>query len=292
MRSMTGFGKSKLEFEERSYNIEIKSVNSRYCDISIKMPRSLSSYENKIKKAITSNVSRGKIDVFIDYSNYTSEGKNVIINKELAKIYIDQLKELAEEEGINDSIDITEIAKMPDVLQLKSVEQDDDILFNELSECLNKAIENFVTMRKIEGEKIKEDLLKRINNINDKVLEISRNTTGLIEEYVVKLRERIKEILQTDIIDETRLAQETVIYADKSSIEEELTRLNSHIIQFKNLLNTEQGAIGKKLDFIIQEMNRETNTIASKSVKLEITNLVIEIKTELEDIREQIQNIE
>ena len=122
--------------------------------------------------------------------------------------------------------------------------------------------------------------------------EISKKSTGLIEEYVVKLRERIKEILQTDIIDETRLAQETVIYADKSSIEEELTRLNSHIIQFKNLLNTEQGAIGKKLDFIIQEMNRETNTIASKSVKLEITNLVIEIKTELEDIREQIQNIE
>ena len=146
-------------------------------------------------------------------------------------------------------------------------------------------------MRFIEGEKIKEDLLQRIDHINSMVEQISLNSTGLIEEYVVKLRERIQEILKTDMVDETRLAQETVIFADKSSIQEELTRLNSHIHQFKTLLNNE-GAIGKKLDFIIQEMNRESNTIASKSVKLEITNLVIEIKTELEDIREQIQNIE
>lgn len=166
---------------------------------------------------------------------------------------------------------------MPDVLQLTSEDDESDTILQELKQCLNSALDNFVNMRVIEGEKIKEDLLQRIDHINSMVEQISLNSTGLIEEYVVKLRERIQEILKTDIVDETRLAQETVIFADKSSIQEELTRLNSHIHQFKTLLNNE-GAIGKKLDFIIQEMNRESNTIASKSVKLEITNLVIEIK--------------
>lgn len=291
MKSMTGFGKSKLEINGRSYNIEIKSVNHRYCDINVKLPKSISFYENVIKKVISANVSRGKIDVFIDYANYTNEGKAVVINKDLAKIYIKQLKELAVEEQLNDNINITEISKMPDVLQLKVDENENDIILNELMQCLNNAVENFVMMRSIEGEKIKEDLLKRISHIKSMIKEISKNTTGLMDEYVVKLKDRIKEILKTDVIDESRIAQETVIFADKSSIQEELTRLDSHIHQFENLLQSE-GAIGKKLDFIIQEMNRESNTIASKSVKLEITNLVIEIKTELEDIREQVQNIE
>ncbi|MBO5349434.1 MAG: YicC family protein [Clostridia bacterium] len=291
MKSMTGFGKNKLEINGRSYSIEIKSVNHRYCDINVKLPRSISFYENEIKKLISSKVSRGKIDVFVEYTNYTNEGKSVVINKDLAKIYIQQLKELALEEKLNDDIKITEISKMPDVLQLKVDEGESDIILNELMQCLNNAVENFVIMRETEGEKIKEDLQSRLNNINTMVQQISENTTGLIDEYVVKLGERIKEILKTDIVDETRIAQETVIYADKSSVQEELTRLKSHIQQFKNLLQAE-GAIGKKLDFIIQEMNREANTIASKSVKLEITNLVIQIKTELEDIREQVQNIE
>ncbi len=291
MKSMTGFGKSKLEINGRSYNIEIKSVNHRYCDINVKLPRSISFYENAIKKVISANVSRGKIDVFVDYTNYTNEGKAVVINKDLAKIYIKQLKELAIEEQLNNNINVTEISKMPDVLQLKVDEDENDVILNELMQCLNNAVENFVMMRSIEGEKIKEDLSKRISNIKSMIKKISENTTGLMDEYVVKLKDRIKEILKTDIIDESRIAQETVIFADKSSIQEELTRLDSHVHQFENLLQSE-GAIGKKLDFIIQEMNRESNTIASKSVKLEITNLVIEIKTELEDIREQVQNIE
>ena len=291
MKSMTGFGKSKLEINGRVYNIEIKSVNHRYCDVNVRLPRSISCYENEIKKEVSNRVARGKIDVFIDFANYTNEGKNVVINKELAKLYIKQLKELANEECLNDNINITEISKMPDVLQLTSEDDENDTILQELKQCLNSALDNFVNMRFIEGEKIKEDLLQRIDHINSMVEQISLNSTGLIEEYVVKLRERIQEILKTDIVDETRLAQETVIFADKSSIQEELTRLNSHINQFKTLLNSDV-AIGKKLDFIIQEMNRESNTIASKSVKLEITNLVIEIKTELEDIREQIQNIE
>ena len=291
MNSMTGFGKSKIERNGREYGIEIKSVNHRYCDISVKLPRSISFYENEIKKFISTKVARGKIDVFVDFSDYTAEENSVIINKDLAKIYIKQLKELAEEEGLDANLRVIDISKMPDVLQLKSDNTENDEILKDLLDCLNEAVNNFVSMRASEGEKIKADLLRRLNNIRALVQEISQNTTGLMEEYVVKLRERIKEILKTDSVDEQRLAQETVIFADKSSIEEELTRLDSHIHQFEDIINS-QGSIGKKLDFLVQEMNREANTIGSKSVKLEITNLVINIKTELEDIREQIQNIE
>lgn len=291
MKSMTGFGRSKLEINSREYIVEIKSVNHKYSDISIKMPRSLSSYEENIKKLISGKVSRGKIDVFVTYNNYSDEGKNIIINKELAKNYVTQLTELAEETGIANRISPTEIMKLPDVLQLKIEDDDSEVIWKELEQCVNEAVSSFTQMREIEGGKIKQDLQERINKVEANVETIFANSTGLIEDYVVKLRERIKEILNTPVVDEARLAQEIVIYADKCSIEEELTRLRSHVSQFRNLLETKEP-IGKKLDFLVQEMNRETNTIASKSVKLEITNLAIDVKTILEDIREQIQNIE
>ena len=291
MKSMTGFGRSKLEENSREYIVEIKSVNHKYSDISIKLPRNIMCFEEKIKKIISSNISRGKVDVFITFNNYSDEGKDVIINKELAKNYINQLKELANENGLDDKIRVTEITKMPDVLQLKIEDDDSDVIWKELEKCVNQAVANFIDMRNVEGERIKQDLSARIDNVETLVTSIFSNTTGLIEEYVVKLRERIKEILQTDVVDEARLAQEIVIYADKCSVEEELTRLHSHIAQFRSLLQSKEP-VGKKIDFLIQEMNRETNTIASKSVKLEITNLAIEIKTAIEDVREQIQNIE
>ena len=291
MKSMTGFGRSKLEENSREYIVEIKSVNHKYSDISIKLPRNIMCFEEKIKKIVSNNISRGKVDVFITFNNYSEEGKDVVINKELAQNYINQLRELAAENDLDDKIRVTEITKMPDVLQLKIQDDESDIIWKELEKCVIEAVGNFVDMRETEGERIKQDLLERINNVENLVNSIFSNNTGLIEEYVVKLRERIKEILSTDVVDEARLAQEIVIYADKCSIEEELTRLRSHIGQFKDLLETKEP-VGKKIDFLIQEMNRETNTIASKSVKLEITNLAIEIKTVMEDIREQIQNIE
>lgn len=291
MKSMTGFGRSKIEVNSREYVVEIKSVNHKYSDISIKLPRNIMCFEEKIKRIVSNNISRGKIDVFVTFNNYSDEGKDVIINKELAKNYINQLKELAVENGLDDKIRVTEITKMPDVLQLKIEDDESDVIWQELEQCVNQAVSNFVDMREAEGERIKLDLIERINKVEELVNGIFSNTTGLIEDYVVKLRERIKEILNTDAVDEARLAQEIVIYADKCSVEEELTRLRSHIAQFRNLLETKEP-VGKKIDFLIQEMNRETNTIASKSVKLDITNLAIEIKTVMEDIREQIQNIE
>ncbi len=290
IKSMTGYGKESISENLRNYQIEIKSVNHRYLDISVKMPRALSYLEEEIKKLISEKLKRGKVDVFVTFENNSAEGKEIKINTEIAKIYIDELKKLAEQEAISANIEVTEISKYPDVLSIQNT-QDEEQIKKEVLKATNTAVERLIQMRQAEGSKIAEDLLKRIQYIKQKIEKISKLSTGLIEEYVVKLENRIKEILVNQEIDESRLAQEVVIYADKCSIEEEVTRLDSHILQFEKLINSNE-AIGKKLDFIIQEMNRETNTIGSKANNLDITNGVIDIKTELENIREQVQNIE
>ena len=290
IKSMTGYGKSNVSKEIRDYQIEIKTVNHRYLDISVKMPRQLSYLEEIIKKEIATKIKRGKIDVFITFENNSLEGKEIKINTELAKVYISELKKLAEAENILADIQVNDIARYPDVLNIQNI-QDDETIKEEILEAVRIATDNLVKMRENEGNKIAEDLLNRLKNIEEKIKEISKLSTGLIEEYVVKLEERIKQILKDQEVDQARLAQEVVIYADKCSVEEEITRLDSHISQMKMLLNSEE-AVGKKLDFIIQEMNRETNTIGSKANNLKITNGVIDIKTEIENIREQVQNIE
>lgn len=291
MKSMTGYGRAKLQKESREYIVEIKSVNHKYLDMNIKLPRNLFCMEDRVRKSISNKISRGKIYVFITYINNGIEGKNILINKDIARLYIKELEELANENNIASGLRATEISKLPEVLNIVIDEDDEDKIWSDLNECLEEALSNFVNMRETEGERIKLDLEERLNEINENVAKIIQNSTGLIEEYVVKLRNRIKEMLDTDIVDETRLAQEIVIYSDKISIEEEITRIKSHIEQFRTLLD-EKDPIGKKADFIIQEMNRETNTMGSKSGSIDIINLVIKIKTQIEDIREQIQNIE
>ena len=287
---MTGYGKASLSVENREYQIEIKSVNHRYLDMNIKMPRAISYLEEEVKKTIMSQIKRGKIDVFVTFENNSTEGRKIQINKEIASIYIKELKKLAEEENILANIEVTEISKYPDVLSIQN-EQNEEKIKQELIEVTNQATQKLVEMRSVEGRKMAQDLLQRVEEVQQKVVEISTQSTGLIKDYVVKLESRIKEILPNHEIDQNRLAQEVVIFADKCSVQEEIIRLNSHIDQFKDFLQTEE-AIGKKLDFLIQEMNRETNTIGSKANSLEITNRVIDIKTQLENIREQIQNIE
>ena len=289
IRSMTGYGRGKYNNDNREYTVEIKSVNNRYCDISVKLPRSISYLEEKVKKEVQAKVSRGKVDVFISFVNNSTKGKSIKFNRELASIYIEELRQLAQINNIKEDIKATEISKFPDVLTIESNE-DEELIWNELKICLDEALNSYIDMKLLEGKKIYEDLSNRIDEIQQKVNIISENSTRLIKDYVVKLETRIKELLNTENIDENRLAMETVIYADKCSVEEEITRLNSHIYQFNQLI--EQNVVGKKIDFLIQEMNRETNTIGSKSSSIEITNLVIEIKTQIEDIREQIQNIE
>lgn len=291
IKSMTGYGRSIFENEGREYIVEIKSVNNRFNDINIKMPRSLNYLEDRIKKEILNSVTRGKVDLFITFNNNSDLGKNIKLNTDIAKKYISELKKLSEEADIVDNINVMDISKFPDVLNIKVEESAEEVIEKELLIALTEAIKSFIEMRKAEGNKIKEDLENRIDKISKKINQISNISAGLVEEYIVKLETRIKELLKTDVVDEARLAQEVVIYSDKCSVEEEITRLKSHISQFLNLLN-ENIAIGKKLDFLIQEMNRETNTIGSKANNLEITNFVVDIKTELENIREQIQNIE
>ena len=289
IKSMTGFGRAKYNVEGREYTVEIKSVNNRYCDINVKLPRSISFMEEKIKTEVKNRVTRGKVDIFISFYNNSSKGKKITFNNELIKLYIGELNRIAADNDLAKDIQVTELTKFPDVLNIQN-DDDEELLWEELKKPLQEALDGFVEMRQKEGEKLCQDLGERISRVEKNVDMISENSTRLIKDYVVKLEERIKELMDTTEIDQNRLAMETVIYADKSSVEEEITRLNSHISQFRDLIK--QDVVGKKLDFLIQEMNRETNTIGSKSGSVEITNIVINTKTELEDIREQIQNIE
>lgn len=289
IKSMTGFGHGEYENEGRKYTVEIKSVNHKYSDINIRLPRFLNNMEDQIRKRIASSISRGKIDVFINFENYSSKGTNIRINRELAKEYINELKSLADETGLEFKVNLIDISKLPEILKLEEDENEEQIE-DELMKALDIALEKFISMREIEGKKLVADIEARIHLIEEKIEEIKKYSGTLVEEYIEKLQSRISELLQTEV-DETRLMQEIVFFSDKSSIEEELTRLGSHISQFLNLIKG-TSPIGKKIDFLIQEINRETNTIGSKANCLEITNRVIEIKTEVENIREQIQNIE
>ena len=290
VKSMTGYGKSSLSINSREYQVEIKAVNHKYIDTNIKIPRVISYLEEDIRKLVASKIKRGKIDITISFENYSKDGNDIRINTELAKMYIQNLRKLAEEENISANIEVTEITRLPDVLTIKS-NLDENQMKVELLQIVEEAIGQLINMRQSEGERISRDILAKIEQIEAKKQEIFMLSTGLIEEYVVKLEARIKELLKTEDLDKSRLMQEVVIYADKCSVEEEITRLTSHIEQLRNLINTDEPS-GKKMDFIIQEMNRETNTIGSKANNLEITNRVVDIKTILEDVREQIQNIE
>lgn len=287
---MTGFGRGKYEKDGRNYSIEIKSVNHKYSDISIRMPRILNAFEDKIRKRIAECISRGKIDVFVNFENYSNVGNTIHFNLELAKEYVKGLEELAKETGMKYDVDVMDIAKMPEILKVEE-DETEEILGKELMLALDEALKNFVEMRETEGQKLIQDMEKRIEWIEQKVTEIQQYSGTLVKEYMQKLEARVKELMDTKVVDENRLAQEIVIFSDKSSIEEELTRLKSHIAQFKTFLK-EDSPIGKKFDFLIQEMNREINTIGSKANCLDITNRVIEVKTEIENIREQVQNIE
>lgn len=290
IKSMTGYGKSSLSINSREYQVEIKTVNHKYIDTNIRIPRIISYLEDDVRKLITSKLKRGKVDVLITFENFNKEDNEIKINKELAKMYIESFKNLAEEENLSTNIEVTEITKLPDVLIVKNT-IDEEQIKAELLQVVEEALNKLIEMRQNEGNRISVDILDRILQIEEKNEEIFSLSTGLIREYVVKLETRIKELLKTEELDKSRLMQEIVIYADKCSVEEEVTRLRSHISQLRELISSEEPT-GKKMDFLIQEMNRETNTIGSKANNLEITNRVVDIKTILEDIREQVQNIE
>lgn len=291
LKSMTGYGRGKYECDSREYTVEIKSVNNRYSDISIKIPRNISFLEDTVRKLISNSITRGKVEVFVSFTNNSDKGRNIELNYDLAKNYIEAMKKLVEETDINSNIEVIDVVRLPDVLNTTLDQEGERIITEELTKTVSEAITNFIKMREIEGEKIKEDLQERIESVSEKINQINSISTGLVSEYIVKLEKRVNELLKPNVVDENRLAQEIVIYSDKCSVEEEITRMKSHISQFLNLLE-QTNSNGKRIDFLIQEMNRETNTIGSKANNLQITNYVVDIKTELENIREQIQNIE
>lgn len=294
IRSMTGFGRGRSQADGREFLVEIKTVNHRYCDIYAKMPRQISFLEDKVREAVGKSVSRGKVDVFISYDDFSEDSKNVLIDEGLAGTYIKSVEHLRDKYGLKDDISVSLIARFPDILKVEKSEQDEEEIWELLSEALNHALDALINMRQIEGEGLMNDLLERADVIENIVQEISIRAPEVVKEYKYKLENRIKEILEQQVIDENRMATEVAIFADRCNIDEELVRLGSHIKQLRQTLDNSQSdcPVGRKLDFLLQEMNREINTIGSKANDLDITKNVVEIKSELEKIREQIQNIE
>ena len=292
IRSMTGFGRSILPLEERRYTIEIKTVNHRYNDISIRLPRFLIGLEDPLRQLIAKNVSRGKIDVFVTVENLSVNSKNIKIDEALAGSYISEMKKLIDMYDLKNDISVTSLLKLPDVI-VASNEIDEDVYWEELSKCAQDALDSLNRARSKEGTNLKNDLLTRLSTISERIPEIEEKSAGLVDEYRKKLEARLDELNARGIVDESRIGAELVLFADKSSVCEEITRLKSHIVSFRKYLNAEDDIpCGKKLDFLLQEMNREINTIGSKANCLDITNAVVFVKNEIENIREQVQNIE
>ena len=293
IKSMTGFGRSEYTDGKRSIIVEIKSVNHRYSDITFKMPRRYSFAEDKLKSAVKDIARRGKIDVSIMVENITEDDTNVRLNTMVAKQYYDNLRELQQVFEVSGDITLQFLATLPDVMKAVPDVEDEDAIFKSLEIPVLEAAKKLDEMRVLEGTKLAEDIIKRGDLIRDRVKEIETRSPEVTKAYVEKLRERIKELIGSNVtVPEDRILMEAAIFADKCSITEELVRLDSHIIQLNSIISKSCQPDGKKLDFLVQEMNREANTIGSKANDIEITNKVLEIKSEIEKIREQVQNIE
>ncbi|MBQ2748087.1 MAG: YicC family protein [Firmicutes bacterium] len=293
IKSMTGFGKGEFSDGKRNITAEIKTVNHRYCDITVKMPRRYSFAEDKIKNAVKEVVRRGKVDVSIMVENIADDDINVQLNTPVAKQYYDNLKELANTFGLEDKITLQFLATLPDVMRSVPDASDEEEITNALLAPVREAAKRLDEMRIIEGAKLAEDLEMRSGLIRDITAKIAERAPMVEKNYAEKLKERISELVEGSItIPEDRILLEAAIFADKSNITEELVRLDSHLIQLNSIIAKSNQPDGKKLDFLVQEMNREANTIGSKANDIEITNLMLGIKAEVEKIREQVQNIE
>lgn len=291
-KSMTGFGIG--EFKDQYYNlsVECKTINHKYLDINPRIPRKLSFLEDKLRFLIKDHLGRGRVDIFVKFETVTSVGSQLVYDAELAKQYYHILKNIKSDFGLEEPISPVDIAKFPDVVKITEAEDDEEILWNMLSDAANKALENLCNMRIMEGKKLEKDILARADLLERSVCDLEKYTDTIEKEYKDKLYARISELLDDpNVVDEYRLAQEVAIYADKSNITEEIVRFKSHINQLRDTVTADEY-VGRKMDFLIQEMNREVNTMGSKSSDVSIANLVINMKAELEKIREQVQNIE
>ncbi|MCH5345191.1 MAG: YicC family protein [Acetatifactor sp.] len=291
IKSMTGFGRSEVAENNRKFTVEIKSVNHRYLDVNIKMPKKFNYFESSIRGELKNYISRGKVDIFISYEDFGESTSSVRYNRALAEEYLKYLRQMAEEFGLDDDVRVSTLSKYPDVLTMEEQAEDEEELWKELQKAIEGAAKMFVETRVVEGEHLRDDLINKLDEMLKLVAFIEERSPQIIAEYRKRLEDRVRELLSDTAVDEGRLLTEVTIFADKVCVDEELVRLRSHIETVKKTL-IEGGSIGRKLDFLAQEMNREANTILSKSNDLEISNCGIELKTEIEKVREQIQNIE
>jgi uncharacterized protein (TIGR00255 family) len=289
--SMTGFGRGKAEDDSREINVELKTINHRYLDINLRMPRSMSALEDDTRKRIQQSVSRGRVEVYIGYKSKAQDQITVTVNEPVANAYIDAFRTLAEKFGIEEKPDLSILSGISDIFTITEQEEDEDALRELLFSALDEAMQVLMQMREKEGRFLAEDIQERSVAISGMVDAIEKQSPSVVEDYRKKLEQRLKDLLKSTDLDEARFNTEVAYFADRSNITEEIIRLRSHIGQLQQTLKA-GGPIGRKLDFIVQEMNREANTIGSKSSDITITNQVVEIKSEIEKIREQIQNLE
>ena len=291
LKSMTGFGRCENVTDEYKISVEMKAVNHRYLDLSIKMPKKFNYFEASIRTLLKKYIQRGKVDLFINYEDYTEGNMCLKYNRALAAEYMEYFNRMSDEFGIQNDVKVSALAKFPEVLTMEQVPDDEEHLWEILSEALKEAAVRFVESREIEGEHLKKDLLGKLDYMETLVDFIEERSPQILTEYRSRLEDKVKELLNNTAMEESRIAAEVTIYADKICVDEETVRLRSHIHNTRNgLLSGE--SVGRKLDFIAQEMNREANTILSKSTDLSISDKAIALKTEIEKVREQIQNIE
>lgn len=291
LKSMTGFGRCENVTDEYKISVEMKAVNHRYLDLSIKMPKKFNYFEASIRTLLKKYIQRGKVDLFINYEDYRSGNMCLKYNRALAAEYMEYFYKMSDEFGIQNDVKVSALAKFPEVLTMEQVPDDEEHLWEILSEALKEAAVRFVESREIEGEHLKKDLLGKLDYMETLVDFIEERSPQILTEYRNRLEDKVKELLNNTAMEESRIAAEVTIYADKICVDEETVRLRSHIHNTRNELLSGES-VGRKLDFIAQEMNREANTILSKANDLEVSNVGIDLKTEIEKVREQIQNIE
>lgn len=291
IKSMTGFGRASYEGTDRSFIIEVKSVNHKFLDINVRAPKNLFSLEGKIREIVQEKIKRGKIDLLITQNNLKNNDVTAVFNDGLCDSYVECLKRMKDRYKLSDNITLPLLLKLPDVVVLNEKEEDTDLLWEELQKPLKEALNMLVSMRETEGIKLQTNVAQKCESIKDAVDAIERRAPFIIEDYSKKITQKVAELLKDSSVDENRITEEVALFADKSSIDEEIVRLKSHIFQMKDTLEMNEP-VGRKLDFLVQEMNRESNTIASKTNDIETVKLVLNIKNDVEKIREQIQNVE
>lgn len=291
IKSMTGFGRSEIVKGNRKISVEIKSVNHRYLEAGIKMPKKLNVFESRMRDLLKKYATRGKIDIFINYEDDSESQVNLKFNQNIADEYMAIFNNMSEKYNLKNDMTVGGLARFPEVITMDEVQEDEEELWHFIEEAMKAALEQFVNTRILEGENLKKDLLGKLDHMEELVAFVEKRSPEIMKEYRSKLESKVKELLGDTTIDESRIATEVIIYADKICVDEETVRLRSHIEHARKCLN-EDGGIGRKMDFIAQEMNREANTTLSKANDIEISNAAIDLKTEIEKVREQIQNVE